>query len=129
MTLHILFHAYGQNVSFSPAALRFIFHTAFEAAQDMRQARCATISASGMGGSEYYRFRQVQMACLENLPEEAESQNIISVPSELMKSVSSASSCLELTVGHNTFTSHRSLYRTYCVPIHVLPTPHCLPVF
>jgi hypothetical protein len=39
------------------------------------------------------------MACLENLPEEAESQNIISVPSELMKSVSSASSCLELTVG------------------------------
>jgi len=48
----------------------------------------------------YYRLKQVRMACLKKLPEETTSQSIVPVPSELITSVSSTSSCLEVMLNH-----------------------------
>lgn len=48
----------------------------------------------------YYRLRQVRKECLENLPKEPESQNIVPVPSKLITSVPSIPSCLEVSVNH-----------------------------
>lgn len=48
----------------------------------------------------YYRLRQVRKQCLENLSKESESQNIVPVPSELITSVPSVPSCLEVSVNH-----------------------------
>jgi hypothetical protein len=45
----------------------------------------------------YYRLREVRKACLQNIPEEPMTQNIVPVPLNLI--TSSANSAIEINVG------------------------------
>lgn len=50
----------------------------------------------------YYRLKQVRTVCLESMPVQSNEQSVISVPTELINTVSDQNSALQITINNAT---------------------------